>query len=161
MNKISLYRLLPTIKEVVDLDKEATFTPMGTSMKPMLLGGRDEIVLVKPVFPLKKYALPLYVRKSGRIVLHRVVKVNTAEGKTTYTMRGDNTFENEKGIEESQITAVVSRFKRKGKWHSTDEKGYLLYCKIWDIIFPVRKGVRFLIKLPVRTYRKIIRIFKL
>ncbi len=155
LNNIPLHDLLPTIQEITNTGKEASFTPDGISMRPMLYGGRDEIVLVKPTFPLKKYALPLYVRKNGNIVLHRVIKAQSINGCNVYTMRGDNTFENEMGITNEQIVAVVTRFKRNGVWHSTEEKGYLLYCKIWHMVFPLRKLFKRAIGLLRRTYRKI------
>lgn len=138
-NELSLKALIPTISEVVQSGREASFTPEGTSMLPMLTGGRDEIVLVRPRFPLKKYELPLYVRKSGAVVLHRVVKVVRNGSETEYQMRGDNTWENETGIRDENIVAVVSRFCRAGKWHSVDSIGYRLYVRFWCLSYPVRR----------------------
>ena len=152
---ISLNQLLPAIKDVVDKGKEVSFTPEGTSMKPMLYGGRDEIVLIRPEFPLKKYDLPLYVRKNGSIVLHRVVKVLNKNGNTLYTMRGDNTYSDEPGITNGQIVAVVSRFKRRGKWYEASNNRYCAYVKLWCFIYPLRKTLRAIIRLPFRVVRKL------
>ncbi len=134
-NNISIKDLSPTIKEVVNSGGRATFTPFGISMKPMLYGGRDEIILVKPTFPLKKYDLPFYTSPSGKMILHRVVKAD----KNGYIMRGDNTYFNETGITDSDVIAVVSQFKRKGKWHSVTEPGYKVYCRLWVLTYPIRK----------------------
>lgn len=153
-NNIPLLDLIPTIKEVTDMGIEASFTPQGISMRPMLYGGRDEIVLIKPTFPLQKYSLPLYVRKDGKVVLHRVIKVEKIDGHSSYTMRGDNTFENECGITDEQIVAVVTRFKRKGVWHSAEEKWYLLYSKAWHLIFPIRRLFKRAFNLFARIFRK-------
>lgn len=152
---ISFKDLVPSIKEVVDNGGEATFTPRGFSMRPMLFGGRDEIVLVKPQLPLKKYDLPFYIRKNGVIVLHRIVGVSEKQGKTVYIMRGDNTYENEYGITDDMIIGVVSRFKRKGKWHDVTSRGYRAYAKIWSDTYLIRKPLRFVLRLPVRAFRKI------
>ncbi len=159
-SNITISDLTSTIKEIVDGGSAATFIPHGVSMRPMLYGGRDEIILVKAELPLKKHDLPLYLRKNGAVVLHRVIKASTKDGKNHYMMRGDNTWELEGGITDQDIIAVVSRFKRKGKWYSVDSKGYRFYVKIWGTTYPMRWLVRFMWLLPGRAFRKIKRIIK-
>ena len=157
---ITLSDLIPTIREVVNAGNEATFIPNGKSMRPFLEGGRDKIVLVKASFPLKKYDVPLYVRDDGSIVLHRVIKVtNTTDG-PLYFFRGDNTWETEEGITNKHIVAMVSKFCRKGKWHSVKDKGYLFYCAFWCKTFSVRKFLFLSLSLFKRAVRKFIRIIK-
>lgn len=157
-NNITIRDLIPTIKEVVDNGSEATFIPHGVSMQPMLYGGRDEIILVKPKFPLNKYDIPLYLRKNGTVVLHRIVKVTDTENGRRYFMRGDNTWELEEGIEEKDMVAVVSRFCRKGKWYSAQSRSYRLYSVLWCKLFPLRKAADFLCRLPFRAARKLKRM---
>ena len=137
-NNITLHDLIPTIKEVVDAGGEATFVPNGRSMKPMLYGGRDKIILKKPNFPLNKYDVPLYVRADGTVVLHRIVKVLDGENGRQYFMRGDNTWPLEKDIKEENIVAVLSRFCRKGKWYNADDKRHIAYAKMHCFLFPLR-----------------------
>lgn len=138
-NNLTLHDVLPAIKSVVESGNEASFIPEGISMRPMLSGGRDEIVLKRARFPLKKYELPLYVRSNGTIVLHRVVKVyRRKDGKNAYLFRGDNTFVTEHGIEDSNIIAVVTRFCRNGKWHNTCDLSYKIYAAVWTEIYPIR-----------------------
>lgn len=158
-NQITLSDLIPTIREVVSRGQEATFIPYGISMKPMLTGGRDEIILIKPKFPLKPYDLPLYVRKNGMVVLHRVIRLNNKNGKCEYIMRGDNTWEDEYGIFEEDIVAVVSRFRRNGKWISADNSIYRFYAKWWHKCFGVRKLLRWLCLFPRRAFGKLKRMF--
>lgn len=153
-SKLSLGDLIPTIAEVVQSGKEASFTPKGVSMRPMLIGGRDEIVLVQPQFPLKKYALPLYVRKGGMVVLHRVVGIQIRENKTEYLMRGDNCWETERGITEENIVAVVNRFCRNGKWHSVNSVGYRLYVRLWCLTYPFRWIIHRCFSFAVRVLSK-------
>ena len=47
----------------------------GNSMNPMLVEGRDRVIIVPPVFPLKKYDVPVY-RKEGHYTMHRIVKAD-------------------------------------------------------------------------------------
>ncbi len=135
---ITIKDLIPAIKEVVESGGEATFTPFGISMRPMLYGGRDEIILKKPELPLKKYDLPLYVRDDGAVILHRVIKVQNGR----YIMRGDNTYSDELNLRDENIVATVIRFKRKNKWYSVDKVGYRIYCKIWVGIYPLRRFIK-------------------
>lgn len=124
--KIRLDEAMPVIRERLSAGYEVTFSPRGTSMLPFLKEGRDSVVLASPPKKLAKYDIPLYQRKNGQYVLHRVVRV----GKT-YTCIGDNQFIVEKGIEESQIIAVCSAFVRKGKRRSARAFRYRFYALIW------------------------------
>lgn len=155
---ITLNDLIPTIREVVNSGKEATFIPKGRSMQPMLRDGRDEIILVKPCFPLKKYDLPLYVRNNGTVVLHRVIKTLDNGEQTRYIMRGDNTWENELNIADENIVAVVARFKRGDKWRSVNSLSHKIYLRFWVFSYPCRKLGRFIWHFPPRAVRKILRI---
>ena len=42
-------------------------TPLGKSMRPMLRGGRDNILVEKPTGRLKKYDVALYKRGSAYV----------------------------------------------------------------------------------------------
>lgn len=159
-SSITLNDLIPTIKEVVNSGNEATFVPNGESMKPFLHGGKDTIILKKPEFPLNKYDIPLYVRQNGTVVLHRIVKVKDTEKGRLYFLRGDNTWALEEGISAENIVAVVSKFRRKGKWYSVQDKNYRFYSVFWCKIFPIRKFIFFFITLPPRAVRKMARIIK-
>ncbi len=158
MSNLSLYELLPTIKEVLELGKEASFIPNGKSMLPFLLGGKSEVAVKKPSFPLKKYDVALYKTGEGLLVLHRIVKVTKKGSEMVYTFRGDNTYLDESDVAKGQILAVVTRFKRKNHWKTVDEKGYLFYARLWVALYPLRKILRFLSLLPFRVIRKMKRI---
>lgn len=150
---IQLKELMPIIIEKINNDGSVIFTPNGSSMEPMLKGGRDSVVLSKATKKLKKYDLPLYQRNDGKYVLHRVIKVCKDD---TYTMRGDNQIYNEKGIKEKQIIAVVTSFTRKGKTYSVTSKKYHFYCIFWGLF----RYIRVLVSLFKRCLKKIICIFK-
>ncbi len=152
-NKISMQELLPFIEEALNNDKTFSIPITGTSMRPLLIAGRDTVTLKKCNAPLKKGDLPLYRRKDGAFVLHRVVSV---ENDGTYTMCGDNQFLKEKGITENQIIGVVTEITRNSKTFSVDSKKYQFYVKLGLRLFNVRypyKRLRYLghlVKLKIK-----------
>lgn len=128
MNKVvDLEELMPLINEKLNSGGEVKFTPKGNSMLPLFESGKDVVTIKAPQFPLKKYDIPLYLRESGKYVLHRVVKVK----KDCYVMRGDNHLINEEGIKDEQIIGVVTSFTRKGKNYDVNNKKYKIYCVLW------------------------------
>lgn len=125
--RVNLFELLPIIEEQLASGKEVCFTPKGSSMLPLLVPDRDEVVLTAPPEKLKKYDLPLYRRASGQFVLHRVVKVKK-DG--SYVMCGDNQYVREDGIKHGQIVGVVESFSRNGKKIKANSFLYGVYCVI-------------------------------
>ena len=87
----SMDSLMPLFKERLAAGQIVRFSPRGVSMLPMLRQGIDSVELSPVPEKLKKYDLPLYQRRNGQYVLHRIVKVS--EG---YTCIGDNQFEPER-----------------------------------------------------------------
>ena len=125
-SEIPLSDLMPLIRDRIAQGQSVRFYPRGISMLPMLRPGTDSVELSAPSPKLKKYDLPLYQRKDGSFVLHRVVKV-----KETYCCVGDNQFRLETGLEHEQIIALVTAFYRADQRHSVREPGYRLYCRLW------------------------------
>ena len=107
------------------MGKSVRFAPQGISMWPMLRQGIDTVVISPLPQTLKKYDLPLYRRDDGSYVLHRIVK--TGE---TYTCAGDNQKKLESGVRRDQMIALVTGFYRGDKYHSVNEPGYRLYCRL-------------------------------
>ncbi len=123
---VRLAQLLPLIQERLAEGESVQFTPHGTSMRPMLYGGRDQVVLSPLPEKLKKYDLPLYRRDDGHFILHRVVKADK-----TYTCIGDNQFVYEPGVRHDQMIAVTTGFYRKGKFCSVESFRYRMYSRLW------------------------------
>lgn len=152
-NKVTMKELLPFIEEALNNDKTFIIPITGTSMRPLLIAGRDTVTLKKCDSALKKGDLPLYRRKDGTFVLHRIVSV---EDNNTYTMCGDNQFLKEKGISHSQIIGVVTEITRNGKTFSVDSKKYQQYVKFGLSILNIRypyKRLRYLghlVKLKIK-----------
>lgn len=117
--------LLPFIEEAFAKGETFTIPITGTSMLPLLVEGRDRVTLIKPPCDddgracLDVGDLPLYRRRDGAFVLHRVVGID----KGTYIMCGDNQFVLERNIEPEQIIGVVCRIKRdEADFPVTDER---------------------------------------
>ena len=113
------------MKEQIDCGKTVVFSPKGTSMMPLIRQGIDRVVLKKAPEKLKKYDLPLYLRKNGQFVLHRVVGMD----KDGYIMCGDNQFQHERGIKPEQILAIAEGIYKGDEFVAFDDKKYLDYCK--------------------------------
>lgn len=129
-----LEQLIPLIQEQLKRGGSVKFSPRGISMLPMLRQGIDSVVLSPLPEKLRKYDLPLYQRKNGQFVLHRIIKVGE-----TYICIGDNQFVYESGLEHEQMIAVVTAFYRKDKRHDVSAISHKLYCRLWHYSRPVRR----------------------
>ena len=125
--------LLPLIRECLVIGQSVRIFPRGVSMLPMLRQGIDSVVLSPVPERLKKYDLPLYQRKNGDYVLHRVIAAGD-----TYTCVGDNQFTTEPGLEHHQMIALVTAFYRGEKKYTVTGLGYRLYCRFWHYSRPLR-----------------------
>lgn len=143
-SQIPLADLMPLIRDRIAQGQSVRYYPRGISMLPMLRPGMDSVELSAPPPKLKKYDLPLYQRKDGTYVLHRIVKV----GKT-YCCAGDNQLNIEKGMEHDQIIALVTAFYRGDQRHCVGEFGYRLYCHLWPA-YRLLRQLRFRIKRKLR-----------
>lgn len=133
---ININQLVPLIQEITENGKEIEITVQGNSMMPMLKGGRDKVVLIKPAEKLKKYAVALYYRSSeNTYVLHRIIGYKNGG----YVISGDNQFIKEYGIQDSEMVAVVTAFTRNGRRYAVGNFGYMLYCRLWYYSRPFRK----------------------
>ena len=100
--------------------------PRGTSMLPLIRQGKDSVKLEPPKGRLRRFDVPLYRRKSGTGVLHRVWKV-LPDG---YLVCGDHQWELEK-ITDDQILGVMTALYRKEKMWTLKEKRYRLYLHLF------------------------------
>lgn len=123
----------------------------GDSMYPMLISGRDSVIIKPPVFPLKKYDVPVY-RRNGHYTMHRIVKV-THKG---YIICGDNRTHLERDITDKDIVGVLSAFYHNGKFIKCTDEAYIRYSKKVCRTLPVRI-INNLIK---QIFRKLYKILK-
>jgi len=148
--KYRLSELYPLIKEQLDSGGSASFVTNGVSMKPMLDDGKNTVCIVKPVFPLKKYDIPLYRRSDGAFVLHRIIKV-TPDG---YVCRGDHQIIKEYPVTDDMIIGVVTEYTKNGRAVRVKGLPHRLYAFIYVHTAYLRLYVRtFFIKLIRRIKR--------
>lgn len=153
MNKeVNLDDVMQIIAEKLEAGGTVTFNPRGTSMLPMLRDGDDTVVLSKPKGRLHLFDLPLYRRKDGSYVLHRIVNFGS-DG--SYTMCGDNQFAVEKGITDDDIVGVVTAFYRKGKPYTVNSLKYRAYLEFMFYSKPIRRVIASTVARTKNTFGKI------
>ncbi len=130
---LHLKDLLPHMEQAFARGESIRIIPQGESMLPMLRPGVDSVTLSAVPERLHKYDLPLYRRKSGQFVLHRIVKVGE-----TYTCIGDNQLGVERGLRKDQMLAVVTSFRRGEKEIPVTALSYRMYCRLWHWSRPIR-----------------------
>ncbi len=144
---------IDAIEEVLASGGEFNLCPKGTSMLPLIVQGRDSVVLKRnTLMAPEKHDIVFYRRTNGQFVLHRVMDI-AEDG--TYTMCGDNQISLEYGISPTQIIAYVASITRKGKKLKMESGWYVFYV-FWWCKLPMRK----LLFLPRRAKGKIVRITK-
>ena len=138
-----------TFEDLLARDGRLVYKTRGMSMEPMLRQNRDIVVINVPFSRLRKYDVALYRRGSG-YVLHRVIEV----GENEYLIRGDNTYVLET-VPDSAVIGVLTAFRRNGKQHEVTEKGYQLYVRVWNTLYPLRLYCFRMVRLMKAVARKL------
>lgn len=128
-------------------------TAQGTSMLPWIRPGRDVLVLEKFQENVQKYDAVLYKRKNGTYILHRILQVREND----FVLCGDNQYQKEYGIQETQILGVLKGFFRDETYIDCEKCfRYRLFVRVWCQSLSVRKGLMRCIGLSKRVWRKLI-----
>ena len=122
-----------TFEEEIQRTGRLVYTNVGCSMMPLIRQHRDLVVIEKPQGRCRKYDVPLY-KKNGKYILHRILKVR----KEDYVIRGDNCWQKEYGITDSQIIGVLSAVVRDGRTIPVTDWRYQAYARLWCCLFPAR-----------------------
>lgn len=147
-NDFYLSDAIEIIEEVLSNGGEFRIYPRGVSMLPLIVQGRDSVVLKRnSEIPAKKNDIAFYRRRNGQFVLHRVMKI---ERDGTYTMCGDHQLSLERGIESSQIIAYVSELYRKDKKVKLHSLRYSVYLLFWNRLLFRRLILGLVRRLPKR-----------
>ena len=133
---------------------ESITSTAGFSMYPMLRNRRDMVVIEKVNRPLKKHDVPLYRAKSGKLLLHRILKVESDR----YIIRGDNTYVLEY-VPKENVIGVLKEFYRNGKrYDCATSKKYKVYVFFMRLFYPFRfvwkKAIRPMLRKIKRTILK-------
>lgn len=124
-----------TFEEVIEQQGQLVYTNVGVSMMPLLRQNKDLFVIGrKPEGRLKRYDVPLYKRKNGQYVLHRILKVREKD----YVICGDNCWKKEYGISDQEIIGVLTAVIRDGKTISVNDWKYQCYVHLWCDFFWIR-----------------------
>ena len=123
-----------TYEEELQKNGKIIHTNVGTSMMPLLRQNRDVMIIERPEGRLKKYDVPLYKRKNGQYVLHRILKVRDHD----YVICGDHCIKKEYGITDNEIIGVLTGVIRDGKTITMDSFGYKFYYHLWCDFFYIR-----------------------
>ncbi len=142
MNKIS-------IEEGLNKNGYIIYGFKGTSMNPLLISGRDKVLIKKVERSLKKGDVALYKRSSGEYVLHRIMRVKNG----SYAFCGDNQFVLEKGVLKSQILGVCVGYFKEDK--------YIDFAKSFKYkTYKVFYGNCFFIRRIVKFFKRVKNLFK-
>ena len=120
--------------DMLERDGRYISVPNGISMKPMIRGRKDAVLIEKLVDKPKKYDLVIYVRGKDLGVIHRVLFIKNNQ----YIICGDNCWQLEY-VKPEQIKGIVTEYCRNGKWHSTDYFFYKVYVHLWVDLFFIRQ----------------------
>ena len=144
--------LIPQIKAMIDEGRTVTFRVRGRSMRPMIEGDRDSVVLVPCTGEVKKDDIILAEVSPQRYVLHRIIKV---EG-DTLTMRGDGNLVGTETFRRSDVIGRAEAFIRKGKRLEMNSRKWKIYSWFWTRMLPVRRYLLFIIfpHIPQRFKKK-------
>ncbi len=140
---------MSALKPLMDEGRELKLCPVGSSMVPFVVGGRDAVILCSP--KLKKPArgdIALFSREDGLFVLHRIHHIR----KDGYYMLGDAQTWIEGPVKADNIQAIATAVIWKNKIIRCDGPGMKFLTKTWLILRPVRP-------LIFRLYRFFRRIF--
>ena len=139
--------IAPMLAECLEQGTDTVIPITGTSMLPLLRQGTDRVMLTAAdADSLKVGDLPLYRRKNGQYVLHRLVDI-TPDG---YVMQGDNQTFLEPGIQPDQILAVAKGIYRGERFYACDDRRYRRYVRWWMRLRFMR---RFLLKISAAKRR--------
>ena len=114
------------------------YTTVGRSMRPFLRSGQDMMrIEARGTERLKSGDVVLYRRKTGKYVLHRIVRVRRED----YVLCGDNCWQLEPGIRDEQILGVLTEVIRKGQPMDVSSFGYKVKVNLWWVLYPVRAAI--------------------
>ena len=137
---VPLEQLAPIMSECMAQGQEVVLTITGHSMSPFLRNKKDQVVLVAcDPMALQPGDVPLYQRRNGKYILHRIVERDDGSVRTRwgeegalpsrcdslqYTMLGDAQWQEEPHIAPDQIIAVAKAFISRGKRWECDSEAY-------------------------------------
>lgn len=126
------------IEEILESGKAVQFKPQGYSMYPVIVPGRDAVVVQKEdTAKLKRGDVVLYRRDGSILVIHRIWR----KDEKGFYMVGDNQTEIEGPLRPDQIKGKMVTLIRNGKEIDVNSLLYRIPCSIWLFMRPIRRPV--------------------
>lgn len=137
MKLVNTQEYVSMLRELTEQGKEVNMLISGNSMSPFLMHGRDSIRLKKPDRKLRKGDMVFFQRKSGKFVMHRIIRVR----KEGFYLLGDSqqSSEIEGPIKECQIFALITSVCRKGRWIGPGNFWWEFFEHYWIRMIPFRR----------------------
>lgn len=124
-----------TFEDILNQDGVLMYRNKGDSMMPLLREGRDLMIISKKTSKrLSVMDIPLFKRRNGQYVLHRVMWVR----KHDYVLCGDNQWYLERGISDDQILGVLTAVVRGGKRYEMSSFLMRTYSFLEWLLYPWR-----------------------
>ncbi len=153
MINLPMSEMVEMIKEVVSTDGEFRLYPRGTSMLPLIVEGKDSVILARPSL-LCVGDIVLYKRENGQYVLHRIVKI---KGDNLF-LCGDNQTDIETGITTNDViakTIAVYKGDIRFEGNTANISNYLFKLKLKRIFKPALMRIKRVMKDPTLIWRKL------
>jgi len=139
------------IEEILASGRAVQIKPQGYSMYPVIVPGRDEVIVQKEdPARLRRGDVALYRRDGSILVIHRIVRKN----EKGYYMAGDNQTEMEGPLRPDQIKGKMVALIRNGKEIDVRSLSYRIPCSIWLAMRPVRRPVSLAVAAIKRLCKK-------
>lgn len=161
---LPLDQLGPILSDCLAQGQEVVLTITGNSMSPFLRNKKDQVVLTAcDPTALQPGDVPLYRRRNGKLILHRIVerddgvtRTRWGKGETLtsqcdslqYTMLGDAQWQEEPHIAPDQILGVATAFISRGKRWECDSDAYRRNRLRWHRLLWLRPVLVRLYHLP-------------
>lgn len=137
-----------TFEKILAEDGKLIYSTKGNSMHPMIREGRNRVVIKPVTGRLKLLDIPLYKRKNGQYVLHRIIRVR----KNDYVLCGDNQYIPEYGISDDQIIGVLAAVFCNGREEPVDSFKWRAFALVWFLLFPLRAFIGMCRAIPGKSF---------
>jgi signal peptidase I len=129
--------------EILGTDHALRFRARGSSMRPFILD--NDLVEIHPIESerLKRGDVILCQLDRGRMVLHRIVHVR----KTGWVIQGDALSRPDGQVSSQQIVGRATLIYRNGKQTSLDNPLVLLSARLYLVLLPLRRLLRYCLHL--------------
>jgi hypothetical protein len=132
---LKIAKMMPVIKELLQVGGRVRITVTGMSMYPFLRGDKDSVMLADADFTcIKPGDIVLIQRKNNQYVLHRVMK----KTKEAVYLSGDAELWREGPIYPEQIIAKAEGVWRQEKYIEGTHKLLRVLVFMWRLAFPIR-----------------------